>query len=55
MGEIDVGLDIEFEAKALWAYSAGIGQLGLLDSVRLPATTQKALIRAYLRKLRTDR
>ncbi len=55
MGEIDVSLDIEFEAKALWAYSAGIGQLGLLDSVRLPATTQKALIRAYLRKLRTDR
>ena len=52
MGEIDAGLDIEFEAKAIWAYSAGIGQLGLLDAGRLPPETQKQLIAAYLDRLR---
>ncbi len=52
MGEIDAGLDIDFEAKAIWAYSAGIGQLGLLDAGRLPPETQKQLIAAYLDRLR---
>ena len=54
MGEIDADLDIDAEAKALWAYSAGIGQLGLLDAKRLPAETQKQLISAYLDKLRKN-
>ena len=52
MGEIDADLDIEQEAKALWAFSTGIGQIGLLDSERVPAATQKRLIGAYLDKLR---
>ncbi len=53
MGEIGAGLDIDFEAKALWAYSAGIGQVGLLDPERISPDTQKQLIAAYLDKLRT--
>ena len=52
MGEIDDNLDIEFESKALWAYSAGIGQMGLLDPERMSPDTQKELISAYLDKLR---
>ena len=52
MGEIDADLDIEQEAKALWAFSTGLGQIGLLDSERVPAATQKRLIGAYLDKLR---
>ena len=41
MGEIDADLDIDAEAKALWAYSAGIGQLGLLDAKRLATGNAK--------------
>ena len=52
MGEIDADLDIDQEAKSLWAFSTGIGQIGLLDSERVPAGTQKRLIGAYLDKLR---
>ena len=52
MGEIDANLDIDEEAKALWAFSTGIGQIGLLDSERVPAATQKRLIAGYLDKLR---
>ncbi len=52
VGEIDGDLDIELEAKALWAYSAGIGQMGLLDPERLPPDTQKKLITRYLDRLR---
>lgn len=51
-GEISADLDVEFEAKALWAYSAGVGQMGLLDADLLPPKTQKQLISAYLDKLR---
>lgn len=51
-GEIADDLDIEFEAKAMWAYSAGIGQMGLIDPERLPPDLQKQLITAYLDKLR---
>jgi AcrR family transcriptional regulator len=51
-GEIDADLDIDFEAKALWAYSAGIGQMGLIDPERLPPDFQKKLITGYLDKLR---
>ncbi len=53
-GEISDSLDIEFEAKAIWAYSAGIGQLGLLHTESLPAKLQKRLISAYLDKLRAS-
>ena len=52
-GEIDAGTDIETEAKAIWAYAAGVGQMGLLDEGLLPANVQKRLIGAYLDKLRT--
>ena len=51
-GEIRRELDVGFEATAVWAYSAGIGQLGLLHPESLPAKLQKKLICAYLEKLR---
>jgi len=51
-GEIRSELDVEFEAMAIWAYSAGIGQLGLLHRSLLPVNLQKQLISAYLEKLR---
>jgi AcrR family transcriptional regulator len=50
-GEISRTLDVDFEAKAIWAYSAGIGQLSLLHSGLLPVDVQKQLISAYLEKL----
>ena len=50
--EIGQDLDIEFEATAIWAYSAGVGQLGLLHPDLLPVKVQKQLISAYLDKLR---
>lgn len=53
-GEIRRELDVRFEAMAVWAYSAGIGQLGLLHPESLPAKLQKQLISAYLEKLRED-
>jgi AcrR family transcriptional regulator len=51
-GEIRDTLDIDTEALAVWAYSAGIGQLGLLHPEWLPAKKQKELISVYLDKLR---
>jgi DNA-binding transcriptional regulator YbjK len=51
-GEISETLDIDVEAMAVWAYSAGIGQLGLLHPELLPAKLQKRLISGYLDKLR---
>jgi len=53
-GEIRRELDIDFEAIAIWAYSAGISQLSLLHPELLPVKLQKQLISAYLDKLRTD-
>jgi AcrR family transcriptional regulator len=50
-GEISAELDVEFEARALWAYSAGIGQMGLLDPDRLPPDLQKKMISTYLERL----
>ena len=50
-GEVSTDLDIDAEALAVWAYSAGIGQMGLLDPERLPPALQKRLITAYLGKL----
>ena len=52
LGELRPGLDIEFESLAIWVYSAGIGQQGLLHSAVFPARVQKQLISAYLDKLR---
>lgn len=51
-GEINARLDIETEAMAVWAFSAGVGQLGLLHPDSLPAKLQKQLITSYLDKLR---
>lgn len=51
-GEIRPEIDVDFEAMAVWAYSEGIGQLGLLHPESLPAETQKQLITSYLDKLR---
>jgi AcrR family transcriptional regulator len=53
-GEIPMDLDVELEAMAIWAYSAGIGQMGLLDSELLSPKLQRQLISAYLAKLRHD-
>jgi len=53
-GEIRGELDIDFEAIAIWAYSAGISQLSLLHPEMLPVELQKQLISAYLDKLRMD-
>ena len=52
-GEIRSELDVDFEAMAIWAYSAGISQLSLLHPEMLPVPLQKRLISAYLDKLRT--
>jgi len=51
-GEIRQQLDVGFEAMAVWAYSAGIGQLGLVHPDLLSPKIQKRLISSYLDKLR---
>lgn len=51
-GEIDAKLDTNTEAMAVWAFSAGVGQLGLLHPDSLPEELQKNLITSYLDKLR---
>lgn len=51
-GEINATLDIKTEAMAVWTFSAGVGQLGLLHPASLPAKLQKQLITSYLDKLR---
>ena len=51
-GEISQEMAPDFEAMALWVYSAGIGQQGLLHPAMFPPLVQKKLIRAYLDKLR---
>lgn len=53
-GEIAADTDTDLEAVALWTYSAGIGQMGLLDPKLLPQQLQKQLISSYLDKLRLD-
>ncbi|MEE8340103.1 MAG: TetR family transcriptional regulator C-terminal domain-containing protein [Xanthomonadales bacterium] len=52
MGEIRADIDTAFEARAIWVYSAGIGQQGLLHPKLLPPKLQKKLITACLEKLR---
>ena len=51
-GEICGEMAPDFEAMALWVYSAGIGQQGLLHPAMFPPVVQKKLISAYLEKLR---
>ena len=53
-GEIRRELDVGFEAVAIWAYSAGIGQLSLLYPELLTVELQRQLISAYLDKLCGD-
>lgn len=51
-GETREGLVTELEAMALWVFSAGIGQQGLLHPAMFPPPVQQKLISAYLDKLR---
>jgi AcrR family transcriptional regulator len=51
-GEVPATLDMEAEALAIWVYSAGVGQQGLLYPRRFPPARQRKLIIAYLDKLR---
>ena len=51
-GEISSGINVKKEAMATWAFSAGIGQIGLLQPDALPPELQKQLILDYLDKLR---
>jgi len=53
VGEISEAVDTDIESSALWAYSSGIGQLGVLHPDSFPPARQKALIANYLDKLRT--
>lgn len=50
--EVREDIDTAREASALWAYSTGIGQLGLLHPQQFPPDDQANLIRSYLNKLR---
>lgn len=52
VGEIGQAIDTDIEASALWAYSSGIGQLGVLHPESFPPARQKALIANYLDMLR---
>ena len=51
-GEIGSDIDIKKEAMATWAFSAGLGQIGLLQPDALPPALQKQLVHDYLDKLR---
>ena len=51
-GEVAATLETEAEALAIWVYSAGVGQQGLLYPERFPPARQRKLIKAYLDKLR---
>jgi AcrR family transcriptional regulator len=52
-GEVDEAVDAGLESSALWAYSSGIGQLGVLHPESFPPARQKELIANYLQKLRS--
>ena len=51
-GEVPATLDSQTEALAIWVYSAGVGQQGLLYPQRFPPARQRKLITGYLDKLR---
>ena len=50
-GEVCPELDCEAEALAVWAFSSGIAQQGLLQPRTLPPRRQRKLIAAYLDRL----
>ena len=52
-GQISKTLDLDREAMSAWAFSAGIGQIGLLQPDALPPLLQRKLISDYLYKLGT--
>ena len=52
LGEVRADLDCESEALAVWAFSSGIAQQGLLQPRTLPPPRQRKLIAAYLDRLR---
>jgi AcrR family transcriptional regulator len=52
-GEVPSTLDSAAEALAIWVFSAGIGQQGLLYPRRFPPARQRKLINSYLDKLRS--
>ena len=52
LGEISSALKPREEAMAVWAFSAGLGQVGLLQADALAPALQRKLIRGYLDKLR---
>ena len=54
-GEIHDSVDPDTEASALWAYSSGIGQFGVLHPESFSPERQKELIVNYLDKLRLPR
>jgi DNA-binding transcriptional regulator YbjK len=51
-GEARTELDAAFEAMAIWVFTAGISQQGLLHPERFTPQIQKQLISEYLDKLR---
>ncbi len=51
-GEVAADIDIAAEAMALWVFSSGLGQSGLLHPDWLPPKRQKQMIRTYLQRLR---
>jgi len=53
-GEVSRSIDVETESMALWAYSVGVGQLGLLHPESMSPGRQKDLISTYLDKIRAD-
>lgn len=52
LGEVRADLDCESEALAVWAFSSGIAQQGLLQPRTLPPGRQRKLIAVYLDRLR---
>lgn len=54
VGEIRNNVDTDSEASALWAYSSGIGQLGILHPDLFSPERQRALVVNYLDKLRVS-
>ena len=53
-GEMPQATDVDTEAMAVWAYSSGVGQLGLLHPESMSPDLQKKLISTYLDKLGTS-
>lgn len=53
-GEVGKSIDVDKESMAVWAYSVGVGQLGLLHPQSMAPEVQRDLISSYLDKLRAD-